>query len=82
MMALTDTIAYMQSDSHQSRFLAEYYQLDCRLDALTNMLDKHKKGTLPFEPKCPIALLEAQQKAMEVYKEALIERARIEGIIL
>ena len=82
MVELTDTIAYMHSDNHEDRFLGEYYQLECRLDALTNMLDKYKKGTLPFEPKCPTALLEAQQRAMEVYKEALIERARIEGIIL
>ena len=46
------------------------------------MLNKYRKGTLDFTPKCSIKLLDGQFTAMLIYKTHLIERAKIEKISL
>ena len=46
------------------------------------MLDKYRKGTLTFTPKCSIKILDGQFRSMIMYKTHLIERARIENISL
>ena len=46
------------------------------------MLDKYRKGTLNFTPKCSIKLLDGQLSSMIIYKTHLEERAKIEDISL
>lgn len=81
-MKLSDTIEMMNSGDFKERFRAEYFQLDNRITGLSNMLDKYRKGTLNFEPKCSIKLLDGQLRGMITYKTHLVERAKIEGINL
>lgn len=81
-MKLSKTIELMESSNYKERFKAEYYQLENRINGLSNMLEKYKKGTLNFVPTCSYDLLLAQLKAMELYKFYLEERAEIEKIEL
>lgn len=46
------------------------------------MLEKYKKGDLPFTPNCSYELLYTQLVYMECYMNALEERAKIESIEL
>lgn len=81
-MKLQDTIEMMTSDDFEERFKAEYYQLEIRLNSLAQMLLKYERNELKFKPKCSFDLLNGQLKAMELYKEYLEERAKIENIEL
>lgn len=81
-MKLTETIEMMCSDDYQERFKGEYFQLCIRIDGLSKMLEKYKKGQLPFTPKCCYHLLDAQLKSMHLYKEFLEVRAKEENIKL
>jgi hypothetical protein len=79
---LSETSEMMNSKDFKERFRAEYFQLQNRIEGLSSMLDKYRKGTLPFTPKCSIKILDGQMAAMLSYKTHLVERARIEGISL
>ena len=81
-MKLQDTIKLMNSTDFKDRFRAEYFQLTNRIDGLDTMLDGYRKGTLKFEPKCSIKLLDGQMRSMLMYKTHLEERAKIEDISL
>lgn len=73
---LKETAELMCSDDYKERFLAEYSQLEIRMTKLANFLSKW--DNLPFEPKCPKDLLEAQLRAMSAYKQLLDRRYAIE----
>lgn len=79
-MELKDTIDLMQSEHHENRFLAEYRQTKIRYEKLHRMIVKAHAGTLGFEPKCPIPLLEAQAAAMGEYLRIMEIRAEKEGL--
>ena len=79
---LIDTVESMNSKDYKDRFKAEYYQAKIRKDKLHNMINKYYDGTLEFEPTCPIHLLVEQVVCMEMYVNALLKRAEIEGIEL
>jgi hypothetical protein len=81
-LELADTVALMNSPDYKERFIAEYFQLNIRIDKLRNMLNRYHNGTLDFTPSCPISLLEAQLDSMVVYIGYLRERAKHEGIVL
>ena len=81
-MKLSDTVTMMNSTDDQQRFRAEYFQLSNRVERLSNMLVKYRKGTLNFTPKCTQKLLDAQLNSMIIYKTHLEARAKIEGISL
>ena len=81
-MELKDTIVMMTSSDFKERFRAEYFQLNNRVEGLSNMLDKYRHNQLDFKPKCNIKLLDGQFNAMKSYMTHLTERARIEGIDL
>lgn len=81
-MILADTVQDMTSTDYKERFRAEYNQLNIRLGALENMLQRHAEGTLDFVPTCPIYLLEGQLAHMNAYLYLLKERAKIENIEL
>ena len=81
-MKLSETIDMMNSEDFKERFRAEYFQLENRIIGLSSMLDKYRKGTLDFRPKCSLKILDGQLNAMLIYKTHLIERAKIEGVSL
>ena len=81
-MKLIDTVEMMNSENYKERFRAEYFQLDIRINGLSNMLEKYKEGTLAFTPYCSYDVLYIQLVHMENYKRSLEERAKIENIIL
>ena len=79
-MELRDTIDLMNSEHHENRFLAEYRQTKIRYEKLHRLIVKYHAGTLGFEPKCPIRLLENQAAAMGEYLKIMEIRAEMEGI--
>lgn len=81
-VTLRETIGLMNSDNYKERFIAEYLQLVIRYTNLRKMLIKHEAGTLNFEPKCDISILDDQLYHMEGYLRALEVRAEVEKIEL
>lgn len=81
-MKLSETVEMMNSADYKERFRGEYFQLENRITGLSAMLDKYRKGTLNFTPKCTIKLLDGQLRSMLIYKTHLVERGKIEGISL
>ena len=79
-MELERLIELMKSEDYKDRFRAEFYQLEDRIDKLSNMLEIYKAGTLDFTPSCSYELLSYQLQTMNAYKRVLEERAEIEGI--
>lgn len=81
-MKLSETVDMMNSRDFKERFRGEYFQLTNRIEGLSSMLERYRKGTLNFTPKCSIKLLDGQLNSMIIYKTHLEERARIEGVSL
>lgn len=81
-MELKDTIELMQSENYKERFKAEYFQTKIRYEKLKKMTTKLEAGTLNFEPKCNLNLLQIQQAHMGNYLHCLEVRAEIENIDL
>lgn len=81
-MKLQDTVDLMLGTDFKDRFKAEYYQLDNRIAGLQRMLEGYKNGTLNFTPNCSYELLFKQLMYMELYRNILEERAKIENIEL
>ena len=79
-MELERLIELMKSEDYKDRFRAEFYQLEDRIDKLSNMLEIYKAGTLDFTPSCSYELLNSQLKAMNEYLLYLTIRSEIEGI--
>ena len=79
-MELERLIELMKSEDYKDRFRAEFYQLEDRIDKLSNMLEIYKAGTLDFTPSCSYELLNSQLRAMNEYLLYLTIRAEIEGI--
>lgn len=79
---LKDTVDLMVSDDYKKRFKAEYFQLEYRLNKLSDMIEKYKAGTLGFEPTCPVEMLEKQLEHMQEYLNILEERSFEEEINL
>ena len=79
-MELKDTVDLMCSEHWANRFLAEYRQTKIRYERLHQMIVKAHAGTLDFEPKSPVCLLEAQAAAMGEYLWILEIRAEKEGL--
>ena len=88
-LELKDTSELMASKDHGDRLLAEYMQLDIRLQGLKTMLDKWDKAyregkdieeSLGFEPKTPFEVLYEQLIHMKNYRRVLLHRLYIEGV--
>ena len=82
MIKLSETVTMMNSTDFKERFRAEYFQLVNRIEGLAVTLEKYRKGTLEFTPKCTLKMLDGQFDAMKMYKTHLEERAKLEGISL
>ena len=65
---------------YQCRMRSELASLKKRYRRLHRIIIKRRAGTLNFEPKCSLALLEQQEKAMGEYLRILEIRAEIEGL--
>lgn len=81
-MKLSETVEMMNSKDFKERFRAEYFQLENRIEGLSNMIDKYRKGALNFTPKTTLKILDGQLNSMNIYMTHLKERAKIEGINL
>lgn len=88
-LELKDTSELMISKDHGDRLLAEYMQLDIRMNGLEAMLDKWdeaiRKGfevreVLGFEPTTSFEVLYEQLVHMRSYHRVLIHRMDIEGV--
>ena len=66
-MELKDTIQLMNSPDYKERFIAEYKQLEIRIEKLLSLLSAWDLGELKFTPKCSYELLEAQLQVMKIY---------------
>ena len=81
-MQLVDTVELMLSNDYKDRFKGEYFQVKERYERLRKMVVRYQAGTLSFEPKCDLELLQSQLSAMRDYLYVLEVRAQIEGIEL
>ena len=79
---LPQTALEMISSDYKERFKAEYQQVKIRYEKLHAMCIKYEAGTLNFEPKCSLELLNEQKKHMGMYLRCLEVRAEIENIKL
>ena len=77
---LAKTCEGMVSPDYKERFKAEYLQLKNRLNGLKRMLDAWDNGKLNFTPTCPRNIYDEQIKGMELYLNALKQRADIEKV--
>ena len=81
-LELRDTAVGMTSDDWKERFKSEYLQTKIRYQKLQKICVKYIAGTLDFDLKCPIHLLEEQKLYMGRYLNSLEIRAELEGIDL
>ena len=81
-MMLQETIPMMISSDYKERFVAEYAQLAMRMENLEAIITEARAGRLDFELSCPLLMLETQYVAMEVYRDILKDRAKVENIKL
>ena len=88
-LELKDASELMASKDHGDRLLAEYMQLNMRLQGLKTMLDKWDKAyregkdieeALGFEPTTPFEVLYEQLIHMKSYRRVLLHRMYIEGV--
>lgn len=80
MKELKDTLEMMTSPDYNDHFLAEYYQLDTRIQKLECILRNWDAGTLKFDPTCPRATYDLQLEYMKKYRAVLEMRAKMEDI--
>lgn len=78
--AMRNTVSLMLSDDWQERFVAEYRQLETRIESLGRMINNWDE--LSFHPNCSKRTLEIQLEHMNNYFESLKVRASIENINL
>lgn len=71
---LKETVEGMVSTDHVDRLIAEYEQLQYRLDKLYDVLKKYATHQLDHPLDCDIQILRQQADAMETYLDCLAER--------
>ena len=82
MTDLKETKELMTSADYKERFKAEYWQNKIRYDKLKAMCEKWDKNELNFIPTCPREIYNNQLKAMALYLNVLVERAKLENVNL
>ena len=84
-MELYETIEGMTSTDYRERFKAEYRQTKIRYEKLKDFCNRieaaARTGTEP-EHRCPLDLLQEQQKYMGLYLKMMEIRAVIEEVAL
>lgn len=82
-MELKDTVNGMISDDYKERFIAEYQQLEIRLNKLKDIVWKAREGKLDFDiTEDRLDLLVDQLDVMKRYRIILRARAKLEKIDL
>lgn len=85
-MELYETIEGMTSTDYRERFKAEYRQTKIRYEKLKDFCNRIEAaariGTEPPEHRCPLDLLQEQQKYMGLYLKMMEIRAVIEEVAL
>lgn len=80
--SLNDSALLMVSTDYKDRFIAEYIQLETRIEGLETMLNNWDKVLLTFIPSCPRSTYNLQLEYMKKYLAVLEARAKIEDIKL
>ena len=80
MKTLEETAPMMSSANYKERFLAEYYQLETRINKLEKMVKDWDEGKLTFTPTCPRLTYSLQLRSMMEYFAILQMRAKMEYI--
>lgn len=81
-MNLYSTIDGMTSNDWRERLQSEWAQLCIRMEALDIFRDKFRAEEIDFVPKWDERLLCDQLRAMRVYRDCLLQYAKLEGIEL
>lgn len=81
-MELSETIEGMLSTDWKERVQAEWAQLCIRMERLDNFRDAFRKDEIDFIPKWSERLLCDQLRAMRMYRDTLLQYAKLEGIEL
>ena len=85
-MELYETIEGMTSTDYRERFKAEYRQTKIRYEKLKDFCNRieaaERTGTEQPEHRCPLDLLQEQQKYMGLYLKMMEIRAVIEEVAL
>mgnify|MGYP000175983855 FL=1 len=85
-MELYETIEGMTSTDYRERFKAEYRQTKIRYEKLKDFCNRieaaERTGTEQPEHRCPLGLLQEQQKYMGLYLKMMEIRAVIEEVEL
>lgn len=85
-MELYETIEGMTSTDYRERFKAEYRQTKIRYEKLKDFCNRieaaARTGAEPPEHRCPLDLLQEQQKYMGLYLKMMEIRAVIEEVAL
>lgn len=68
-------------EAWQERMIKEYDDLCSRIRSLESMVHDYQYNCLPFEPNCPIYLLQLQLDTMREYRDILEARNYIENIL-
>ena len=69
-------------EAYKERMVAEYRELQDRINKLGAIIIKAQNDDLDFELNCPLQLLQCQYDVMWAYKSVLVMRAEIEGVDL
>lgn len=78
-MELKDTVERMLSDDYKERLIAEYQQLEIRLEALKEAIFQYGLGNQNWSSE-RYALFQKQFDAMKVYQDILTKRIKDERI--
>ncbi len=78
--SLASTFEGMVSPDWKERLKSEWAQLCIRMDRLDTFRDIFRKGDIDFKPKWDERLLCDQLRAMRVYRDCLLQYAKMEGV--
>lgn len=79
---LTSTSDKMVSPDWKERLQAEWAQLCIRMERLDTFRDAFREGKIDFVPKWDERLLCDQLRAMRMYRDCLLQYAKLEGVEL
>lgn len=81
-MDLFSTMPLMVSQDWKERLQAEWTQLCIRMDRLDSFRDRYRNDDIDFIPKWSERLLCDQLRAMRMYRDCLLQYAKLEDVEL
>ena len=79
-MELKETVERMLSEDYKERLIAEWQQLEIRIEGLRQFLFNYDQGHLSSDPASTRSTYKGQLDAMMEYQKALTQRIRDEKI--